>query len=83
MNSVVEGRKESATESNLGLLKRFNRRVQGIGLVRKVRANQYKQRPLSVYKQKKRALKRLEKIGQIERLRKLGKLPDARQTKFR
>ena len=74
---TIEVKKDDAAESNLGLLKRFNRRLQGAGIIRRAKSLQYKERTLSAYKQKQKALRRITKVEKIARLRKLGKIPDA------
>ena len=72
MVTTIAVQKESATESNLSLIKRFNRRLQGAGILRRAKTLRYTERPLSPYKKKQLALKRLARRGEFERLRKLG-----------
>ncbi len=75
--------KRQASESSSSLLRRFSRRVQGSGTLRAVRGLQYQTRPASPLRKKTSALKRLAKRSEIEHLKKLGKLPDARDKKSR
>jgi len=72
MAITIQVQKESETESNLSLIKRFSRRLQGAGVLRQAKGRRYTERPLSAYKKKKQALKRLSRRDEIERLRKLG-----------
>lgn len=69
--------KRAAGESTSNLLRRFSKRVQSSGILRKVKSKRYAIRAQSDLKIRRSALKRLEKIAIIERLRKLGKMKDA------
>jgi ribosomal protein S21 len=60
-------------ESNSSLLRRFQKRVQGSGIIRQVKSLKAASRTESHYKKKKSALKRLERSAAYERLKKLGK----------
>ena len=80
MNVIVN--KESATESNLSLIKRFSKRLQGLGVLRRAKTLRYTARPLSAYKKKQQALKRLTHRAEIERQQKLGLLEDVSRKKF-
>ena len=71
----VEVRK-TGTESNLSLLRRFSKSVQGAGIINRRRAIRYRQRPASTFKRKQSALKLLQRKKEWERLMKLGKLPE-------
>ncbi|MBP9856241.1 MAG: hypothetical protein KBC48_03015 [Candidatus Pacebacteria bacterium] len=61
-------------ESNSSLLRRFSKRVQGLGLVRKVRNERFHTRTKSALKKKQDALKKLKKRAEYQRLWKLGKI---------
>jgi len=74
---VIEVKKDGPTESNLSVIKRFSRRVQSSGLIRKLKSHRYAERPKSNFKRKRETLKRIIRRAEIEHLRKLGKLPDA------
>ncbi len=65
--------KRNTNENPLGVIRRFTKRVQGTGILRKVRSIRYASRPLSSYVKKKGKLKRIQKREDIERLTKLGK----------
>lgn len=69
--------KRTAGESTSNMLRRFSKRVQGSGNLRKVKGKRYSSRTQSTLKVKRSALKRLEKISTIDRLKKLGKIKDA------
>lgn len=67
---------KTANESNLNLIKRFTRRVQGSGILPKVRSIRYKLRNPSEYVKKKRTLKSLETRKNTAELIKMGKMPE-------
>lgn len=62
-------------ENNLSLLRRFTKRVQGAGILPRVRSIRYKIRKLSYYKTKMKTLKSIKRKKEIEKLIKLGKMP--------
>lgn len=62
-------------ENNLSLLRRFTKRVQGSGILPRVRSIRYKSRKLSAYKTKMKTLKSIKRKKEIEELIKLGKFP--------
>lgn len=61
-------------ENSQSLIRRFTRRVQGTGLVRRVRSIRYADRALSTYVVKKKKLRRLGKYEKVQELIKLGKI---------
>lgn len=65
---------KKTNENSLSLLRRFSRRVQGTGLVRKVRNKRYSERNKSPYVKKKKKLQRLTKQEKVAELIKLGKI---------
>lgn len=71
--TVIEVRK-NPNENNMSVLRRFSRRVQESGIVRRVKGSRYNERKESKLKIKKGALKRISRRKEIEKLRKLGKL---------
>ena len=73
---VVEVKKEGPNESNLSIIKRFGRRVQSSGMIRRLKSTRYAARPKSNFKRKRETLKRIARRDEIEHLRKLGKLPE-------
>lgn len=66
----------NSNENSLSLLRRFNKRIQGAGMVKLVRSNRYKSRNQSKLTKKKRALNSLTRRKETLNLVKLGKLPD-------
>lgn len=62
-------------ENNLSLLRRFTKRVQGSGILPRVRSIRYKSRKLSAYKTKMKTLKSIKRKKEVEELIKLGKFP--------
>jgi len=67
---------KSANENNIGIIKRFTKKVQGSGILPKVRSLRYSQRDLSFYKNKKNTLKNLKRKTEIMELIKMGKMAD-------
>ncbi len=70
-------------EPGFSVLRRFSKRVNQSGLIRQVKAAQERVRPLSEFKKRKNALRRLSYRAQIERLRKLGQLPISQSDRRR
>ncbi len=66
----------SQNENNLSLLKRFTRRVQGSGILPRVRSKRYNSRNRSEYVKKKQTLKVLDRRKNVAELIKLGKMPE-------
>ena len=72
-NTVIEIKK-NPNENNSSVLRRFSRRIQESGIIRKVKAARYNVRAESKLKIKKSALKRMARRLEIEHLKKLGKM---------
>ncbi|HEV7423562.1 MAG TPA: hypothetical protein VGO21_00030, partial [Candidatus Paceibacterota bacterium] len=72
-NTVIEVKK-NPNENNSSILRRFSRRIQESGIIRKVKGSRYNLRKESKLKVKKSALKRMGRRAQIEKLKKLGKM---------
>lgn len=72
-NTVIEVKK-NPNENNSSVLRRFSRRIQESGIIRKVKGARYAVRKESKLKVKKSALKRMGRRKEIEKLRKLGKM---------
>ena len=64
----------NGSESALGVLRRFTKRVQGAGILNKVRSVRYSSRSQSAATRKKRALKGIARREEFNRLLKLGKV---------
>jgi len=72
MITVIEVKKNN-NESNMNLIRRFTRKMQESGIVRKVKSKRYNERAESKVKIKKSALKKITKKKEAEKLFKLGK----------
>lgn len=71
---------KNANENNLGVIRRFTKKVQGSGVLPKVRSKRYSQRDLSFYKVKKNTLKNLARKAEIMEEIKMGKRADQRHS---
>lgn len=67
---------KTANENNIGIIRRFTKKVQSSGILPKVRSLRYSQRDLSFYKVKKNTLKNLGRKAEIMELIKMGKMAD-------
>ena len=66
----------NANENNVSLIRRFTKKVQGSGILPRVRSIRYAQRDLSSYKVKMKTLASLSRKAEIQELIKLGKMPE-------
>ena len=62
------------TENSMSLIRRFTKRMQGAGIVRKVKGMRYKLRAQSKNRRKTSALVRVEKHAKKTEMEKLGLL---------
>jgi len=69
---------KNGNENTGSLLRRFSRKSQSAGLVRKVRQDRYRSRPLSEYAKKQKALKRIARRKEYEKKLKLGLVSERR-----
>ncbi len=67
---------KNQNESAISLIRRFTKRVQGSGVIPRVRSLRWAKRKESYFKRKKSALVVLEKRAHYEHLKKMGKLPE-------
>jgi ribosomal protein S21 len=67
----------NSSESATNLLKRFTKRVQGAGILNRIRGIRYSKRAESRYVRKKRTLKALKRREDRDHLIKLGKIVDS------
>ncbi len=74
---------KGASENNTSMLRRFTKKVQGSGILNKVRSIRYSERKLSPYKVKVQRLNSLKRKGEIEELIKLGKMQDRFEVGFK
>lgn len=63
-------------ENNTNVLRRFTKRVQGSGILPRVRSIRYKLRDQSRYIRKKKALKKIGRRKEVDELIKLGKMQE-------
>ena len=68
-------------ETPSSLIRRFTKRVQESGVVRKAKSKRYKERNISDYKKKKSTLRRITRRETVERLKRLGKSLNAIRKK--
>lgn len=67
---------KNSNESNVNILRRFTKKVQGSGVLPRVRSIRYSDRTLSHYKKKMKALKVMKKKENIKGLIKMGKMQE-------
>lgn len=83
MSIVTAEVRKNNNESAISLLRRFTKRVQNAGTVRRVRSLRWAQRKPSGFKAKKSALVKIARRKEYELLKKMGKLPENPKTKGR
>ena len=64
------------TENTTSLIRRFTKRVQGSGILPRVRSIRYFDRPTSDFKKKKQTLRKIGRKAQFEELYKQGKVEE-------
>ncbi len=75
---------KTGNENSVSLLRRFTKKVQGSGVLPRVRGDRYSSRNISENVKKKKTLKRLKKRAEIMKQIKLGKITEnAKRTKRR
>ncbi len=67
---------KTGNENNLNLIRRFTKRVQGSGILPRVRSIRYSLRKPSEYVKKKKTLKVIKRRDEIADLIKLGKMAE-------
>ena len=67
---------KNPSENNMSLLRRFTKRVQGSGILPRVRSIRYAGRTLSPYKVKMQKLSKLSKKAEVEELIRMGKMTE-------
>ncbi len=71
-----------STENSLSLLRRFTKRVQGAGILPRMRSLRYSERTISESVKRKKTLKLIRRRAEIEKLLRLGKIiPDAKKKR--
>ena len=66
--------KKNENESTINLIRRFTKKVQGSGILRRVRQLQFRNRPKSELRKKEEAIKKAKIKKRMDYLRKLGKI---------
>ena len=72
---------KGSNETTGSLLRRFTKRVQGSGVLMKVRSLRYNSRPETKTFLKKKKIKSLTKQRHFEKLAKMGKLPQEKKRR--
>jgi hypothetical protein len=66
---------KSGNDNNLGIIRKFTKRVQGSGILMHLRSKRYSARKISDFVKKKMTLKRIAKRNKIRQMIKMGKMP--------
>lgn len=69
---ITSSVKKSGSESTQSLIRRFSRRVQGSGVIRRAKSIRYHSRELSKTKKRASALRRIDRVTEREEKEKLG-----------
>lgn len=77
--AINVGVEKNQAESTANLIRRFTKRMQGAGIVQKIRGTRYFKRDKSENVQRHSKLLRLARQKNYETLLKLGKIQDPRQ----
>ena len=67
---------KTGSENNLNLIRRFTKRVQGSGILPRVRSIRYSTRKLSPYVKQKKTLKVLKRREEVADMIKMGKMSE-------
>ncbi len=73
--------KKNPNENAVSLIRRFTKRVQGSGVIPRVRSIRWNQRKESTFRKKKSKLVVLARTAEYELLKKMGKLPEKTKGK--
>jgi len=74
---------KNSNESNASMLRRFTKKVQGSGVLPRIRSIRYSKRKLSPYKVKMQRLSSISKKTEIEELIRMGKMADRADNQSR
>lgn len=75
--------RKNTSETTPSLIRRFTKKMQSSGVLKKAKSIKYWDRPKSDFVKRKDALNRINKRKEIEKLRKLGKISDGYYKKSR
>jgi hypothetical protein len=67
---------KTGNENNVNLIRRFTKKVQGSGVLPRVRSIRYSSRKKSEYVKKKKTLKVLKRRAEVTELIKMGKMAE-------
>ncbi len=70
---------KAGNENSVNLIRRFTKRVQGSGVLPRVRSIRYATRKQSEYVKKKKTLKTIKRREEVADLIKMGKMQDMSQ----
>jgi len=70
--AITTSVKKNGSESTPSLIRRFSKRVQGSGVVRRAKSIRFHARSLSKLKRRASALRRLERVAEREEKERLG-----------
>ena len=65
---------KNGNDNNLGLIRKFTKKVQNSGILARLRSRRYSTRKISEYVKKKKTLKKLVARAKIRELIKMGKM---------
>lgn len=65
---------KNGNDNNLGIIRKFTKRVQGSGILMRLRGRRYSTRKASEYTKKKMTLKKIAKVAKIKEMIKMGKM---------
>jgi ribosomal protein S21 len=71
----------NGSENALSVLRKFTRKVQGSGVLPRVRSLRYSDRIQSPFKIKRARLEYLKRVEEANHLAKLGKLPETKKRR--
>ena len=74
---------KNSNESNASMLRRFTKKVQGSGVLPRIRSIRYSKRKLSPYKVKVQRLNSISRKTEIEELIRMGKMADRTENHSR
>jgi len=69
---IIKGEKDN----NLGVIRKFTKRVRGSGILNRLRSRRYSARKISEYVKKKNTLKKIARRTKVQNLIKMGKMVD-------
>ena len=81
--TINVGVTKSGSDNGASVIRKFTRRVQGAGFLRRMRKRKYFARPQSPTVKKKQALRRISRAADHERLVKEGRAPEQPSRGFR